>query len=126
MVGPATLKLMHDDPGHGGAGGKGVGHHLDHRIDCPAEVVGPRDGDVARIADDVDGAVGRLHRDDGMAVVLAEVAVGLHRHDVLVEADRALLRLHRSEEHTSELQSLMRISYAVFCLKKKKTINNKI
>src|SRR3546814_1919583 len=32
----------------------------------------------------------------------------------------------RSEEHTSELQSLMRISYAVFCLKKKKTINKQI
>src|SRR3546814_1174470 len=30
-------------------------------------------------------------------------------------------RLGRSEEHTSELQSLMRISYAVFCLKKKRT-----
>src|SRR3546814_19728346 len=30
----------------------------------------------------------------------------------------------RSEEHTSELQSLMRISYAVFCLKKKKKIKN--
>src|SRR3546814_4208085 len=30
----------------------------------------------------------------------------------------------RSEEHTSELQSLMRISYAVFCLKKKKTHND--
>src|SRR3546814_2706299 len=30
------------------------------------------------------------------------------------------LRMNRSEEHTSELQSLMRISYAVFCLKKKK------
>src|SRR3546814_15026332 len=30
----------------------------------------------------------------------------------------------RSEEHTSELQSLMRISYAVFCLKKKKNKNN--
>src|SRR3546814_1849164 len=30
----------------------------------------------------------------------------------------------RSEEHTSELQSLMRISYAVFCLKKKKRKNN--
>src|SRR3546814_3797743 len=29
---------------------------------------------------------------------------------------------HRSEEHTSELQSLMRISYAVFCLKKKKIV----
>src|SRR3546814_5467571 len=33
-------------------------------------------------------------------------------------------RLERSEEHTSELQSLMRISYAVFCLKKKKTTNS--
>src|SRR3546814_7385776 len=32
----------------------------------------------------------------------------------------------RSEEHTSELQSLMRISYAVFCLKKKKTIKKSI
>src|SRR3546814_2416889 len=32
------------------------------------------------------------------------------------------LDIRRSEEHTSELQSLMRISYAVFCLKKKKTI----
>src|SRR3546814_6847836 len=36
--------------------------------------------------------------------------------DELAEIDR----LQRSEEHTSELQSLMRISYAVFCLKKKK------
>src|SRR3546814_3275365 len=33
------------------------------------------------------------------------------------------LRRTRSEEHTSELQSLMRISYAVFCLKKKKQNN---
>src|SRR3546814_7101217 len=41
-----------------------------------------------------------------------------------------LLRAHaqagRSEEHTSELQSLMRISYAVFCLKKKKKEKNTI
>src|SRR3546814_2457159 len=46
-------------------------------------------------------------------------------------AQEAALRLYpglfgrmmaRSEEHTSELQSLMRISYAVFCLKKKKTL----
>src|SRR3546814_6664866 len=39
------------------------------------------------------------------------------------------LRANRSEEHTSELQSLMRISYAVFCLQKQtrqKTIQNKI
>src|SRR3546814_2167715 len=35
------------------------------------------------------------------------------------------LQALRSEEHTSELQSLMRISYAVFCLKKKKTKNVK-
>src|SRR3546814_4429590 len=33
------------------------------------------------------------------------------------------IRVPRSEEHTSELQSLMRISYAVFCLKKKNNIN---
>src|SRR3546814_4275189 len=37
------------------------------------------------------------------------------RTDILAAADPS-----RSEEHTSELQSLMRISYAVFCLKKKK------
>src|SRR3546814_10601256 len=35
-------------------------------------------------------------------------------------SDRNLAKRTRSEEHTSELQSLMRISYAVFCLKKKK------
>src|SRR3546814_17285481 len=37
-----------------------------------------------------------------------------------------LLAVSRSEEHTSELQSLMRISYAVFCLKKKKTTNTTV
>src|SRR3546814_4996331 len=36
-------------------------------------------------------------------------------------SSRTRARSGRSEEHTSELQSLMRISYAVFCLKKKKT-----
>src|SRR3546814_8956004 len=41
----------------------------------------------------------------------------------LLEVRRAP-QLHRSEEHTSELQSLMRTSYAVFCLKKKMNINN--
>src|SRR3546814_9697318 len=50
-------------------------------------------------------------------------------HINLVVSDQTLLgggndTAHRSEEHTSELQSLMRISYAVFCLKKKKTHNN--
>src|SRR3546814_10418112 len=47
-----------------------------------------------------------------------------HAIDMLIENIRAqradIERLTRSEEHTSELQSLMRISYAVFCLKKKK------
>src|SRR3546814_3643506 len=40
----------------------------------------------------------------------------------LPAAVRHRWRGHRSEEHTSELQSLMRISYAVFCLKKKKML----
>src|SRR3546814_1879226 len=40
--------------------------------------------------------------------------------DNLVDRDPVTFE-YRSEEHTSELQSLMRISYAVFCLKKKKT-----
>src|SRR3546814_6012986 len=40
------------------------------------------------------------------------------------EYDTEQKALTRSEEHTSELQSLMRISYTVFCLKKKKHNNN--
>src|SRR3546814_3830765 len=40
-----------------------------------------------------------------------------------VPAPAVAARADRSEEHTSELQSLMRLSYAVFCLKKKKTDN---
>src|SRR3546814_4809851 len=42
------------------------------------------------------------------------------RHVAAIRILKALI-LDRSEEHTSELQSLMRISYAVFCLKKKTT-----
>src|SRR3546814_4648275 len=41
----------------------------------------------------------------------------------LGELGAVTVTMARSEEHTSELQSLMRISYAVFCLKKKKQIN---
>src|SRR3546814_4992884 len=44
--------------------------------------------------------------------------------DPAKERDIILRSLARSEEHTSELQSLMRISYAVFCLKKKKQQHN--
>src|SRR3546814_3616906 len=50
---------------------------------------------------------------DGSGRFLADIPGGVG--DVSQEA--------RSEEHTSELQSLMRISYAVFCLKKKKNKN---
>src|SRR3546814_6078263 len=39
---------------------------------------------------------------------------------ITTTANTTMIRFERSEEHTSELQSLMRISYAVFCLKKKK------
>src|SRR3546814_3213807 len=51
---------------------------------------------------------------DDWLVLAADLAA--HQLDK-VAADR---QSERSEEHTSELQSLMRISYAVFCLKKKK------
>src|SRR3546814_8756780 len=53
----------------------------------------------------------------GFAAQIAEVAVDLDLGTVKV---LRMAAAHRSEEHTSELQSLMRISYAVFCLKKKK------
>src|SRR3546814_2404951 len=62
--------------------------------------------------------------DDGDVVtrglVVPEIAL-VHRLLTAEVGDRALDIDVRSEEHTSELQSLMRISYAVFCLKKKKT-----
>src|SRR3546814_9018647 len=50
-----------------------------------------------------------------------ETAADTGHRLVLLHREAAWLRdCRRSEEHTSELQSLMRISYAVFCLKKKK------
>src|SRR3546814_7065722 len=49
-------------------------------------------------------------------------AVGVEPEDIaVVGRARIVVAGDRSEEHTSELQSLMRISYAVFCLKKKHT-----
>src|SRR3546814_9927575 len=58
-------------------------------------------------------------RHEAVAGELAEGSVGLE-HDLRERAEEIVERGHyvcRSEEHTSELQSLMRISYAVFCLK---------
>src|SRR3546814_9813245 len=73
------------------------------------EAVARREREVAAKHRDVDrrghGSIVALHRVDGAALQRAEQLGGRHQ---------------RSEAHTSELQSLMRISYAVFCLKKKK------
>src|SRR3546814_5220222 len=66
-------------------------------IECCARLAG---GDIAQHA-----AVRRR------LVILGAVGIG--------DAERDAGQAARSEEHTSELQSLMRISYAVFCLKKK-------
>src|SRR3546814_2807919 len=61
-------------------------------------------------------SVGRSFRRAEWAAMLAEAL-----------PDRASeCRIFRSEEHTSELQSLMRISYAVICLKKKNNINSSV
>src|SRR3546814_9791126 len=54
----------------------------------------------------------REHMDGTTSSSLYEVKLGQHKFGGETHA-------YRSEEHTSELQSLMRISYAVFCLKKK-------
>src|SRR3546814_5006356 len=66
-------------------------------------------GDLLATAEDV-------RRTGSAALDLAYVACG--RSDAYFESG-----VQRSEEHTSELQSLMRISYAVFCLKKKNSNN---
>src|SRR3546814_957496 len=50
-----------------------------------------------------------------------EWSASLKVKDARPYGEDEIVRMLRSEEHTSQLQSLMRISYAVFCLKKKKT-----
>src|SRR3546814_4675927 len=64
--------------------------------------------------------------DDAHEITLATetiiTALKLQRDALAIQSSR---RRARSEEHTSELQSLMRHSYAVFCLKKKKKRHNK-
>src|SRR3546814_2591799 len=79
--------------------------------------------DARRLAGAVDRQVPDARRhavrqaDRGLFLGAAAVReAGFQRAPLDLEIDIA----HRSEEHTSELQSLMRISYAVFCLKKKK------
>src|SRR3546814_3002031 len=68
--------------------------------------------------------------DHDMIIAFAEIIVETISVDKWVdeageEGHVQLSEVDRSEEHTSELQSLMRISYAVFCLKKKNKQNTK-
>src|SRR3546814_6987839 len=85
--------------------------------------------ELCHAAEDVLNAVRGQRRafdDEVMDAVLQAVDAAqrmmaeLYANAPLVPASPELLMQLRSEEHTSELQSLMRISYAVFCLKKKK------
>src|SRR3546814_4823144 len=80
-----------------------------------ARVDGNRDGrvDAAELTADAAQLFARFDADRDGHVTPLEIGAARKALDV------------RSEEHTSELQSLMRISYAVFCLKKKKTKNYK-
>src|SRR3546814_7974710 len=77
---------------------------------------------VARVEPEVD--LQRGGREEGVEMADASAAAGVVVERVLgavvVAAELRGDVDARSEEHTSELQSLMRISYAVFCLKKKK------
>src|SRR3546814_4722790 len=81
---------------------------------------------VQQLAEHLDAGHGGLHRrlqadDLDFLADLHNAALDTAGHHGAAARDREHV-FHRSEEHTSELQSLMRISYAVFCLKKKKIV----
>src|SRR3546814_3299068 len=69
-------------------------------------------------------ATGIISRFDLLETVRLAQLLQPDLKDLVVITGSSAFDRSRSEEHTSELQSLMRISYAVFCLKKKKTINS--
>src|SRR3546814_7192412 len=79
--------------------------------DLPA-TRGARKSALLRIEKGVDVAIGMIAPCPAIQVLHGTT----NKHSVIIGRQGEL----RSEEHTSELQSLMRISYAVFCLKKKK------
>src|SRR3546814_3359485 len=102
--------------------------------DLGAEVikVEPIEGDIARHAHPGGALFVNNNRNKRMLAIDLKAPAGkaalarlIATADVLLHnmrvdaAERLGLGFERSEEHTSELQSLMRISYAVFCLKKK-------
>src|SRR3546814_2796822 len=80
--------------------------------------------DVPQEFDQALELMGRFNQDQGVRDIEAVIHAIIHRSqgpDTKVGCVGYCLGGRRSEEHTSELQSLMRISYAVFCLKKKNT-----
>src|SRR3546814_7366438 len=87
-------------------------------IDRTAELIEP-DESGDRHVDKITSCLGR--RDMRLSPAKRRCA-GMR----LYERKMGVLPFQRSEEHTSELQSLMRISYAVFCLKKKKNETNRL
>src|SRR3546814_6976300 len=76
--------------------------------------------EIADIRSRLDHLQSRIGGEDGDAGAIGQVEPRLGIEQISREPPGPLAS-ERSEEHTSELQSLMRISYAVFCLKKKKT-----
>src|SRR3546814_15050805 len=70
-------------------------------------------------------ASGRVARDGEADFAIGEVDIDVAEQPQRIHAEQQRGLVERSEEHTSELQSLMRISYAVFCLKKKKKKKHK-
>src|SRR3546814_4775049 len=83
--------------------------------------------DVVPVAlDDVSGCkrAARVGHSDIVRYSSASVAVPKKKTSKSRRDKRRATHRLRSEEHTSELQSLMRISYAVFCLKKNKNTNS--
>src|SRR3546814_1614780 len=68
-------------------------------------------------------AVASAASENGAIASISAASADANRSDTSARARSSTLS-SRSEEHTSELQSLMRISYAVFCLKKKKQTTN--
>src|SRR3546814_3881285 len=75
---------------------------------------------VARLATHVDHAVDRRRAAENPPARIQDRAPAEPGFDLRLIAPIGAWIADRSEEHTSELQSLMRNSYAVFCLKKKK------
>src|SRR3546814_3181498 len=91
--------------------------HADHDLDRQAAAVATPDHGTQRHRR---GGFIRLSQESGDDVAVGGAVGGRQdRRGEVAAAGVGPAAAERSEEHTSELQSLMRISYAVFCLKKK-------